>query len=28
ELLNNYSFKKEFEKIHPTGERHLIVRKQ
>jgi|SRR5688572_12724575 len=28
DLLNNYNFKKEFEKIHPTGERHLIVRKQ
>ena len=28
DLLNNYNFKKEFEKIHPTGERHLIVRKE
>jgi FkbM family methyltransferase len=27
DLLNNYNFKKEFEKIHSTGERHLIVGK-
>jgi FkbM family methyltransferase len=27
DLLNNYNFKKEFEKIHSTGERHLIVSK-
>ena len=28
DLLDNYNFKKEFEKIHSTGERHLIVSKQ
>jgi FkbM family methyltransferase len=28
DLLNNYNFKKEFEKIYESGERHLIVRKQ
>jgi FkbM family methyltransferase len=28
DLLNKYNFKKEFEKIHSTGERHLIVSKQ
>ncbi len=28
DLLNNYNFKIEFEKIYSTGERHLIVRKQ
>ncbi len=28
DLLNNYNFKKEFEVIHESGERHLIVRKQ
>ena len=28
DLLVNYNFKKEFEKIHSTGERHLIVSKQ
>jgi FkbM family methyltransferase len=28
DLLNNYHFKKEFEKIYESGERHLIVRKQ
>jgi FkbM family methyltransferase len=27
DLLNNYNFKKEFEKIYPVGERHIIVRK-
>jgi hypothetical protein len=27
ELLNNYNFKKEFEKVYESGERHLIVRK-
>src|SRR5215217_7034224 len=28
DLLNNYNFKKEFEKIYEGGERHVIVRKQ
>ena len=28
DLLNNYNFKIEFEKIHSTSERHLIVRKK
>jgi FkbM family methyltransferase len=28
DLLNNYHFKKEFEKIYESGERHIIVRKQ
>jgi FkbM family methyltransferase len=28
DLLNNYDFKKEFEKVYESGERHLIVRKQ
>src|SRR5215216_7466644 len=28
DLLNNYNFKKEFEKIYESGERHLIVHKQ
>ncbi|HYY71292.1 MAG TPA: FkbM family methyltransferase [Nitrososphaeraceae archaeon] len=28
DLLNDYNFKKEFEKIYESGERHLIVRKQ
>jgi FkbM family methyltransferase len=28
DLLNNYNFKKEFEKLYESGERHLIVRKQ
>jgi len=28
DLLNNYNFKKEFEKIYEGGERHIIVRKQ
>ncbi len=28
DLLNNYNFKIEFEKIYSTGERHLIGRKQ
>ena len=28
DLLDNYNFKKEFEKIYESGERHLIVRKQ
>jgi FkbM family methyltransferase len=28
ELLNQYNFKKEFEKVHESGERHLIIRKQ
>ncbi len=28
DLLNNYNFKKEFEKIYENGERHIIVRKQ
>ena len=28
DLLDNYNFKKEFEKIHSNGERHLIVSKQ
>ena len=27
DLLNNYNFKKEFEVIHESGERHIIVRK-
>ena len=27
-LLDNYNFQKEFEKIYESGERHLIVRKQ
>jgi FkbM family methyltransferase len=27
-LLNNYNFKKEFEKVYESGERHLIVCKQ
>jgi len=26
-LLNDYNFKKEFEILHESGERHLIVRK-
>jgi len=26
-LLNNYNFKKEFEMLHESGERHIIVRK-
>jgi hypothetical protein len=28
DLLNNYNFKIEFEKIYDNGERHIIVRKQ
>src|SRR5215203_6133522 len=28
DLLNDYNFKKEFEKIYESGERHLIVRKR
>jgi FkbM family methyltransferase len=28
DLLNNYNFKKEFEKVYESGERHLIVSKQ
>ena len=28
DLLNNYNFKKEFEKIYESGERHIIVYKQ
>ena len=28
DLLNNYNFKKEFEKVYESGERHIIVRKQ
>jgi FkbM family methyltransferase len=28
DLLDNYNFKKEFEKIYESGERHLIVRKE
>jgi hypothetical protein len=28
DLLNNYNFKKEFEKIYESGERHIIVCKQ
>jgi FkbM family methyltransferase len=28
DLLVNYNFKKEFEKVYESGERHLIVRKQ
>ncbi len=28
DLLKNYNFKKEFEIVHESGERHLIVRKQ
>jgi FkbM family methyltransferase len=28
DLLNNYNFKKEFEKVYESGERHLIVNKQ
>lgn len=28
DLLNSYNFKKEFEKIYESGERHIIVRKQ
>jgi FkbM family methyltransferase len=28
DLLNDYNFKKEFEKIYESGERHIIVRKQ
>jgi FkbM family methyltransferase len=28
DLLNDYNFKKEFEKIYKSGERHIIVRKQ
>ena len=27
DLLNNYNFKKEFEKIHKGGERHIVVHK-
>ena len=26
-LLNNYNFKKEFEKIYESGKRHIIVHK-
>ena len=28
DLLNNYNFKIEFEKVYDNGERHIIVRKQ
>ena len=28
DLLNNYNFKKEFEKVYDNGEMHIIVRKQ
>jgi FkbM family methyltransferase len=28
DLLNNYNFKKEFEKVYENGERHIIVYKQ
>jgi hypothetical protein len=28
DLLKTYNFKKDFEKIYTTGERHIIVRKQ
>jgi hypothetical protein len=28
DLLNNYNFKKEFEKVYENGERHIIVHKQ
>jgi FkbM family methyltransferase len=28
DLLNNYNFKIEFEKIYENGERHIIVKKQ
>jgi len=28
DLLYNYNFKKEFEKVYESGERHIIVRKQ
>ena len=28
DLLNNYNFKKEFEKIYESGERHVILHKQ
>jgi Methyltransferase FkbM domain len=27
DLLNNYNFKKKFEKIYTVGERHIVVRK-
>ena len=28
DLLNNYNFRKEFEKVYDGGERHINVRKQ